>query len=186
MWVAFKLFAFYSHSLNFCFQVTSLLIQKKSERQNVSVGSIQFVEMCVICQVIRLHVMYMYNCCYTLKQTQPLVVYWIIRTRFSLVQYLFCLPACLPVCLSIYLCACLSAAVAGDKWTHAHAEDLLFKKLFQGYNKWSRPVQNITDVVIVKFGLSIAQLIDVVSCCFFLFLCRFWYCFFVVVVFTIF
>ncbi|XP_052009574.1 neuronal acetylcholine receptor subunit alpha-2-like [Xyrauchen texanus] len=48
-----------------------------------------------------------------------------------------------------------------DGWIHAHAEDKLFKKLFVGYNKWSRPVQNIGDVVIVKFGLSIAQLIDV-------------------------
>ncbi|CAB1330527.1 unnamed protein product [Coregonus sp. 'balchen'] len=48
-----------------------------------------------------------------------------------------------------------------DDWTHAHAEDKLFKRLFIGYNKWSRPVRNITDVVIVKFGLSIAQLIDV-------------------------
>lgn len=47
--------------------------------------------------------------------------------------------------------------------THSHAEDELFKKLFIGYNKWSRPVPNTTDVVIVKFGLSIAQLIDVVS-----------------------
>ncbi|XP_063079653.1 neuronal acetylcholine receptor subunit alpha-2 [Engraulis encrasicolus] len=45
--------------------------------------------------------------------------------------------------------------------THSHAEDELFKKLFIGYNKWSRPVPNTTDVVIVKFGLSIAQLIDV-------------------------
>ncbi|XP_051954647.1 neuronal acetylcholine receptor subunit alpha-2-like isoform X2 [Xyrauchen texanus] len=45
--------------------------------------------------------------------------------------------------------------------THSHAEDELFKKLFDGYNKWSRPVPNTSDVVIVKFGLSIAQLIDV-------------------------
>uniref|UniRef100_A0A1A7WJX5 Cholinergic receptor, nicotinic, alpha 2 (Neuronal) n=2 Tax=Iconisemion striatum TaxID=60296 RepID=A0A1A7WJX5_9TELE len=45
--------------------------------------------------------------------------------------------------------------------THSHAEDELFKTLFSGYNKWSRPVPNISDVVIVKFGLSIAQLIDV-------------------------
>ncbi|XP_062378507.1 neuronal acetylcholine receptor subunit alpha-2a [Sardina pilchardus] len=66
--------------------------------------------------------------------------------------------------LRITLLGCLTltkSTVAGDKWTHAHAEDLLFKKLFEGYNKWSRPVRNITDVVIVKFGLSIAQLIDV-------------------------
>lgn len=47
--------------------------------------------------------------------------------------------------------------------THSHAEDELFKKLFVGYNKWSRPVPNTSDVVIVKFGLSIAQLIDVVT-----------------------
>uniref|UniRef100_A0A3B4AYF6 Uncharacterized protein n=1 Tax=Periophthalmus magnuspinnatus TaxID=409849 RepID=A0A3B4AYF6_9GOBI len=46
-------------------------------------------------------------------------------------------------------------------YTHSHAEDELFKTLFAGYNKWSRPVPNISDVVIVKFGLSIAQLIDV-------------------------
>ncbi|XP_051908037.1 neuronal acetylcholine receptor subunit alpha-4-like [Hippocampus zosterae] len=44
---------------------------------------------------------------------------------------------------------------------HSHAEDELFKKLFAGYNKWSRPVANISDVVIVKFGLAMAQLIDV-------------------------
>ncbi|XP_048830983.1 neuronal acetylcholine receptor subunit alpha-2-like isoform X2 [Brienomyrus brachyistius] len=44
---------------------------------------------------------------------------------------------------------------------HGLAEDELFKNLFIGYNKWSRPVSNISDVVIVKFGLSIAQLIDV-------------------------
>lgn len=56
----------------------------------------------------------------------------------------------------------VSAALCDEK-THSHAEDDLFKSLFAGYNKWSRPVPNISDVVIVKFGLSIAQLIDVVS-----------------------
>ncbi|KAF0883660.1 ACHA4 protein, partial [Crocuta crocuta] len=45
--------------------------------------------------------------------------------------------------------------------TRAHAEERLLKKLFTGYNKWSRPVANISDVVLVHFGLSIAQLIDV-------------------------
>ncbi|KAB0399104.1 hypothetical protein E2I00_019478, partial [Balaenoptera physalus] len=30
-----------------------------------------------------------------------------------------------------------------------------------GYNRWARPVPNTSDVVIVHFGLSIAQLIDV-------------------------
>lgn len=42
------------------------------------------------------------------------------------------------------------------------AEDRLFKHLFRGYNRWARPVPNTSDVVIVRFGLSIAQLIDVV------------------------
>ncbi|XP_006873410.1 PREDICTED: neuronal acetylcholine receptor subunit alpha-4 [Chrysochloris asiatica] len=45
--------------------------------------------------------------------------------------------------------------------TRAHAEERLLGKLFSGYNKWSRPVANISDVVLVRFGLSIAQLIDV-------------------------
>ncbi len=54
-------------------------------------------------------------------------------------------------------------AVSCCEKTHSHAEDELFKKLFNGYYKWSRPVPNTSDVVIVKFGLSIAQLIDVVS-----------------------
>lgn len=54
-------------------------------------------------------------------------------------------------------------AVSCYQKTHSHAEDELFKKLFVGYNKWSRPVPNTSDVVIVKFGLSIAQLIDVVT-----------------------
>ncbi|XP_023995755.1 neuronal acetylcholine receptor subunit alpha-2 [Salvelinus sp. IW2-2015] len=67
---------------------------------------------------------------------------------FSTRTTTFC---CFFLCESIF---CLEKA-------HSHAEDELFKKLFIGYNKWSRPVPNISDVVIVKFGLSIAQLIDV-------------------------
>ncbi|KAG7471977.1 hypothetical protein MATL_G00103700 [Megalops atlanticus] len=43
----------------------------------------------------------------------------------------------------------------------AHAEERLLKTLFTRYNKLSRPVANISDVVLVRFGLSIAQLIDV-------------------------
>ncbi|KAK2889661.1 hypothetical protein Q8A67_015036 [Cirrhinus molitorella] len=41
------------------------------------------------------------------------------------------------------------------------AEDRLLRFLLTGYSKLARPVQNITDVVHVRFGLSIAQLIDV-------------------------
>uniref|UniRef100_A0A4W6DJ85 Cholinergic receptor nicotinic alpha 2 subunit n=1 Tax=Lates calcarifer TaxID=8187 RepID=A0A4W6DJ85_LATCA len=53
-----------------------------------------------------------------------------------------------------------SKSLAED-WTRVHTEDELFRSLFGGYSKWTRPARNITDVVIVKFGLSIAQLIDV-------------------------
>ncbi|XP_048657497.1 neuronal acetylcholine receptor subunit alpha-2-like [Marmota marmota marmota] len=56
----------------------------------------------------------------------------------------------------------LPAALA-QRGPHTQAEDRLFKHLFRGYNRWARPVPNTSDVVIVRFGLSIAQLIDVVG-----------------------
>ncbi|KFP04029.1 Neuronal acetylcholine receptor subunit alpha-4 [Calypte anna] len=62
--------------------------------------------------------------------------------------------------LLLLLCASVFLAF-GHVETRAHAEERLLKKLFSGYNKWSRPVANISDVVLVRFGLSIAQLIDV-------------------------
>ncbi|XP_076579831.1 neuronal acetylcholine receptor subunit alpha-2-like [Chaetodon auriga] len=64
---------------------------------------------------------------------------------------------------TLALCCCwilISSALAED-WTRLHTEDELFRRLFGGYSKWTRPARNTTDVVIVKFGLSIAQLIDV-------------------------
>ncbi|KAI8481183.1 Neuronal acetylcholine receptor subunit alpha-2 [Branchiostoma belcheri] len=38
----------------------------------------------------------------------------------------------------------------------------LFRDLFRNYNKWIRPVANVSDNVTVAFGVSISQLIDVV------------------------
>uniref|UniRef100_G3U3T3 Cholinergic receptor nicotinic alpha 2 subunit n=1 Tax=Loxodonta africana TaxID=9785 RepID=G3U3T3_LOXAF len=55
----------------------------------------------------------------------------------------------------------LIPAALGQWGSHTQAEDRLFKHLFGGYNRWARPVPNTSDVVIVRFGLSIAQLIDV-------------------------
>ncbi|XP_027391603.1 neuronal acetylcholine receptor subunit alpha-2-like isoform X1 [Bos indicus x Bos taurus] len=55
----------------------------------------------------------------------------------------------------------LIPAVSSKRAPHTQAEDRLFKHLFRGYNRWARPVPNTSDVVIVRFGLSIAQLIDV-------------------------
>uniref|UniRef100_A0A4W4EAS3 Cholinergic receptor, nicotinic, alpha 4b n=1 Tax=Electrophorus electricus TaxID=8005 RepID=A0A4W4EAS3_ELEEL len=60
---------------------------------------------------------------------------------------------CLFISLFLLVCAPTPA--------HAHAEERLLQVLFQRYNKFSRPVANISDVVLVHFGLSIAQLIDV-------------------------
>ncbi|KAM5229529.1 neuronal acetylcholine receptor subunit alpha-2 isoform 2-T2 [Hipposideros larvatus] len=55
----------------------------------------------------------------------------------------------------------LIPAASAQRAPHIQAEDRLFKHLFRGYNRWARPVPNTSDVVIVRFGLSIAQLIDV-------------------------
>ncbi|XP_077886985.1 neuronal acetylcholine receptor subunit alpha-2 [Ictidomys tridecemlineatus] len=55
----------------------------------------------------------------------------------------------------------LLPAAWAQRGPHTQAEDRLFKHLFRGYNRWARPVPNTSDVVIVRFGLSIAQLIDV-------------------------
>ncbi|KAL4655659.1 neuronal acetylcholine receptor subunit alpha-4-like [Arapaima gigas] len=45
--------------------------------------------------------------------------------------------------------------------TRAHGEERLLRTLLMHYNKLSRPVANISEVVLVRFGLSIAQLVDV-------------------------
>lgn len=55
------------------------------------------------------------------------------------------------------------SSVCPQVGARAHAEDRLLKDLFAHYNKLSRPAANTSDVVLVHFGLSIAQLIDVVS-----------------------
>uniref|UniRef100_A0A8C0WQB5 Neuronal acetylcholine receptor subunit alpha-2 n=2 Tax=Castor canadensis TaxID=51338 RepID=A0A8C0WQB5_CASCN len=70
-------------------------------------------------------------------------------------------PALLdPMKLSL-VCFLLMPAVFAQRGLHTQAEDRLFKHLFGDYNRWARPVPNTSDVVIVRFGLSIAQLIDV-------------------------
>ncbi|XP_012928868.1 neuronal acetylcholine receptor subunit alpha-2 isoform X1 [Heterocephalus glaber] len=73
-------------------------------------------------------------------------------------------PSC-PALLSSTKCGLwwllLLPAALAQRGPHTQAEDRLFKHLFGGYNRWARPVPNTSDVVIVRFGLSIAQLIDV-------------------------
>ncbi|XP_078413642.1 neuronal acetylcholine receptor subunit alpha-2-like [Cetorhinus maximus] len=55
----------------------------------------------------------------------------------------------------------LGRSIYCQEKTRSQAEERLFNHLFIGYNRWSRPVPNTSDAVIVNFGLSIAQLIDV-------------------------
>lgn len=45
----------------------------------------------------------------------------------------------------------------------AENEDALLKHLFEGYQKWVRPVENSNDTIKVHFGLKISQLVDVVN-----------------------
>ncbi|CAN9515026.1 unnamed protein product [Ophioblennius macclurei] len=43
----------------------------------------------------------------------------------------------------------------------AEMEDALLRNLFQGYQRWVRPIQRANDTVRVRFGLKISQLVDV-------------------------
>ncbi|XP_035502241.2 neuronal acetylcholine receptor subunit alpha-2-like [Scophthalmus maximus] len=63
-------------------------------------------------------------------------------------------------CLSLFFFT-LPRQVCSQVGPRAHAEERLLQDLFVRYNKLSRPVQNTSDTVLVHFGLSIAQLIDV-------------------------
>ncbi|KAM9855651.1 neuronal acetylcholine receptor subunit alpha-4b [Aulostomus maculatus] len=63
-------------------------------------------------------------------------------------------------CVSLLLFT-LPPQVCSQVGPRAHAEERLLQDLFVHYNKHSRPVENTSDTVLVHFGLSIAQLIDV-------------------------
>nr|XP_057941421.1 neuronal acetylcholine receptor subunit alpha-4b [Doryrhamphus excisus] len=62
------------------------------------------------------------------------------------------------LCLLLFNLCTTVFCYAGPR---AHAEEKLLQDLFVRYNKLSRPVENSSDTVLVHFGLSIAQLIDV-------------------------
>ena len=47
--------------------------------------------------------------------------------------------------------------------TPTTAEDRLFHRLFDKYNKDARPVLHDTDTVNVTFGMTLSQIVDVVS-----------------------
>lgn len=45
----------------------------------------------------------------------------------------------------------------------SEAEHKLFSVIFSSYNQYIRPVENVTDPVIVQFEVSMSQLVKVVS-----------------------
>ncbi|XP_055368506.1 neuronal acetylcholine receptor subunit non-alpha-2-like isoform X3 [Betta splendens] len=57
---------------------------------------------------------------------------------------------------------CLARTAASNEFVSlAEMEDALLKTLFQGYQRWVRPIQRANDTVRVRFGLKISQLVDV-------------------------
>ncbi|XP_048186479.1 neuronal acetylcholine receptor subunit beta-3 [Perognathus longimembris pacificus] len=55
----------------------------------------------------------------------------------------------------------ITLTAAAEFSSIAKTEDALLRHLFQGYQKWVRPVLNSNDTIKVHFGLKISQLVDV-------------------------
>ncbi|XP_071773335.1 neuronal acetylcholine receptor subunit non-alpha-3-like isoform X2 [Centroberyx gerrardi] len=55
----------------------------------------------------------------------------------------------------------MSVSTPGEFVSLAEMEDTLLRNLFQGYQRWVRPIQRANDTVRVRFGLKISQLVDV-------------------------
>ncbi|XP_032940789.1 neuronal acetylcholine receptor subunit beta-3 isoform X3 [Catharus ustulatus] len=64
------------------------------------------------------------------------------------------------LCLVLFV-LCLSRSDVNALSSVAENEDALLKHLFEGYQKWVRPVENSNDTIKVFFGLKISQLVDV-------------------------
>lgn len=56
----------------------------------------------------------------------------------------------------VFLCSCSGGCCS-------EAEHKLFSVIFSNYNQYIRPVENVTDPVIVQFEVSMSQLVKVVS-----------------------
>ncbi|KAK6298930.1 hypothetical protein J4Q44_G00304400 [Coregonus suidteri] len=59
------------------------------------------------------------------------------------------------------MCALCLGTIPGEFGSLAEMENLLLRNLFQGYQRWVRPIQHANDTVTVRFGLKISQLVDV-------------------------
>ncbi|CAK6442680.1 unnamed protein product [Pipistrellus nathusii] len=63
--------------------------------------------------------------------------------------------------LVLVLLGVTPSAAAAEFSSIAETEDALLRHLFQGYQKWVRPVFHSNDTIKVHFGLKISQLVDV-------------------------
>lgn len=61
-----------------------------------------------------------------------------------------------PLLLLLFLCLCSRSQANSDA-------NRLYEDLMMSYNRFVRPVQNDSDTLVVKLGLKLSQLIDVVS-----------------------
>uniref|UniRef100_UPI0037E87774 neuronal acetylcholine receptor subunit beta-3a n=1 Tax=Semicossyphus pulcher TaxID=241346 RepID=UPI0037E87774 len=72
------------------------------------------------------------------------------------------LTVLLSLILSVSCPLCSAAIPAPNEFVSlAEMEDALLKNLFQGYQRWVRPIQHANDTIRVRFGLKISQLVDV-------------------------
>uniref|UniRef100_A0A3B4GJ53 Cholinergic receptor, nicotinic, beta 3b (neuronal) n=1 Tax=Pundamilia nyererei TaxID=303518 RepID=A0A3B4GJ53_9CICH len=62
----------------------------------------------------------------------------------------------------VCVCVCVYCISPNEFVSLAEMEDALLKNLFQGYQRWVRPIQRANDTIKVRFGLKISQLVDVV------------------------
>nr|XP_028568901.1 neuronal acetylcholine receptor subunit beta-3 [Podarcis muralis] len=67
----------------------------------------------------------------------------------------------LPAFIIVSLLLCTNSSAFTVFSSFAENEDALLRHLFQGYQKWIRPVKHANDTIKVYFGLKISQLVDV-------------------------
>lgn len=93
----------------------------------------------------------------TLSQSLCLVGPWEAEEGFG------CRMLNWPFCCSFNSGSWVTLTATAGLSSVAEHEDALLRHLFQGYQKWVRPVLNSSDIIKVYFGLKISQLVDVVS-----------------------
>lgn len=66
-------------------------------------------------------------------------------------------------CLRIFICLIIFNQLRSAQSASNSDANRLYEDLMMSYNRFVRPVQNDSDTLMVKLGLKLSQLIDVVS-----------------------